>query len=111
MITVLPPGPVDLALHYDLHAWHRRAKAMTLDSQLTFNDNASMHLIARGGRRKRWIPAFAYNDTQLRDVLAQTVWQRAHGAFKTCGGPLTLQQLKRVADSPMPRGKEHIVRN
>lgn len=77
MITILPPGPEDPALRFDLcqfsEALHKigdYAKELTR-ARLSFNDHQRMgtvSLVSKEGK-KRWIPKFAASDEQLRAVL------------------------------------------
>jgi hypothetical protein len=101
MITICPAGPHDPALNYDQSAWQRRPKAVSINSQLTFNDFETMHVEIRNDRsgRKDCIPVFSHNNEQLRLVLAKMVWQRCHSNLKFPDGlQHDLDRLRQIAN-------------
>jgi hypothetical protein len=81
-VQLLPPGPVDESLHYDRHLYDgRRSNAVSIRSELAYSDfNDHMHIERRvQQRRKRWLPAWAFDDAQFRQVILTRCWLYCHG--------------------------------
>jgi hypothetical protein len=106
-VTVLPPGPVDESLHYDQHMYDgRRSKAVSIRTELAYSDfNDHMHVERRAHQRcKRWLPAWAFDDAQFRQVILTRCWLYCHG-----GSPMpkdtTWRMMRATCDG---RGVRHI---
>jgi hypothetical protein len=70
------------SVFYDLWQFDRRAKAVSVESGLSFDDYLNhCHIETRRGKRRgvEFTPAFANNSDQLRKVLSQEAWQYCHG--------------------------------
>jgi len=100
-ITFLPPAPQ--TVHFDDHAWAcKRTRVVSEESHLAFSDIQRMHVHRHSATRgRRFIPEFATNPKQLRQVLTFFAWRYARPTKKK-NAPvpegITLDELKRVTD-------------
>jgi hypothetical protein len=110
-ITFLPPAPQ--TIFYDENQFAcKRTRASSSETRIAFSDfKAGMSIQYRKTTRdKRWIPAFATNPEQLRNVLALLAWRYAHGRTDFPQGltlqTLTLQELTRMTDARFAKAEK-----
>ena len=60
--------------HFDLHQFAKRAKVVTQETEISFNDYRGMHQEQRKGFARRQVHEWATDDRRFRDVLARYFW-------------------------------------
>lgn len=77
--TVLPEAPARFHSGFDLNAFaYRRNQAVSIKTEISFNDYQRMHTLKRGTFRSGGAPAWAMDDAILRDVLTTYLERRAY---------------------------------
>lgn len=65
--------------NYDQYQFEKVPHAVALNTKIAWSDYDRMQTKrGRATRERRWIPAWALNDIQMRHVLAQRCWWYAH---------------------------------
>jgi len=64
-------------LSFDRWQWEKKSKAVSTDSELSFNDYSRMSTITHEARNPKFVPAWALNDVQTRAVVLEKLFRYA----------------------------------
>jgi hypothetical protein len=80
VLTLAPTSGQSSSLHFDLHQFQKKARAVSADTCVDWSDYSRMGIERHfTPKASRWIPTFAANAEQLKNVLLER--QRRHDAF------------------------------
>lgn len=97
---------------FDNHQFDRRAKAVTAETEISFQDLGSMHVTKRtqgfGGGRRLPTPAWAANDQQVRQIVLRYAEDRYYIRDHSGTDAERMARIKAAEQKKTPALKEHL---